>query len=520
MIRITNFKRALLLFLVCCLVFNMATVPVDALGLVAADWIAVGATTVIASTLILLGIQRDSEQPAVFDNLVGNISLRLEKLGLVSDGLMSVLGYKKADGQTMYAVKQELVEAVLDAVCAEGVVTTGYRNSWELSAGSSFDVYWGRLSMPVDGTMYLFSANTTYWGLFFSTIPFSAITYSTLYSDSFGFDAPVYSVISIDGVDYYYSTFTFFHSDMISTFNCDYVRATPANIELLIRGEYDLAMELSLQQGLKEGDMIIIDLAKLQAVKEKLVADGKIVEAEDPESGKIYPYWPVILNDSYEEVANKSQADVWEGLSDYTSTVLDNWSSLRQSLQEFKFTFSSIKTILQNIWNLLSSIASAITAPIIEWLSPILDVLNELRTGQITLLDALRQILTEVFSPVLEPVQAVADAVTTISELFTTTTVVQGPLEALHFGAMLELFPFSIPYDLVQCINFWGASAEAPVLTIPLPTVQGGHAAVTTYDVNLGDLPGFNQIAAVIRAGELILFGIGLVLITRKVTKW
>ena len=219
----------LAIVLVCCLIFNMMCVPAKALEVAAAQWIGVAATAVIASVLIGLGIQRDSAQPAVFDNLVDRISVKLEGLGVIGGGLIDVLAYKRLDDSTVYAVKREFAEMVLDAVYDEGVVTTGYRNSWELSAGSSFDVHWGRLSMPVDGTMYLFSANTTYWGLFFSTIPFSAITYSTLYSDSFGFGAPEYSVISIDGVDYYYSTFTFFYSDMISAFNCDYVPSPKAS---------------------------------------------------------------------------------------------------------------------------------------------------------------------------------------------------------------------------------------------------------------------------------------------------
>ena len=103
---------------------------------------------------------------------------------------------------------------------------------------------------------------------------------------------------------------------------------------------------------------------------------------------------------------------------------------------------------------------------------------------------------------------------------FTGTAVVESPLTAIRFGALFDLFPFNIPKGIYDTINFWNASASPPVISIPLPNVTRGGVDVDTYDLDFAEIPGMNTLAALIRGGELILFAIGLLLLTRKVTKW
>ena len=105
-------------------------------------------------------------------------------------------------------------------------------------------------------------------------------------------------------------------------------------------------------------------------------------------------------------------------------------------------------------------------------------------------------------------------------DFFTGTTYVQSPLLALNFGTLFDLFPFNIPAGIYQAINFWKADAEAPKLVLPTLAYDGDKLTGDEFTVDLAEFPGMNTIAALIRAGNLILFGIGLLLITRKVTKW
>lgn len=117
-------------------------------------------------------------------------------------------------------------------------------------------------------------------------------------------------------------------------------------------------------------------------------------------------------------------------------------------------------------------------------------------------------------------VSEVLAGVNSIVDVFTGTCTVATPLEAIQFGALFDLFPFNIPYGLYQSLAFWASDSVAPVIPIALPTVEDDGVGVYTYEVNLSDIPGFDGVVALIRAGELILFAIGLLMITRKVTKW
>ena len=113
----------------------------------------------------------------------------------------------------------------------------------------------------------------------------------------------------------------------------------------------------------------------------------------------------------------------------------------------------------------------------------------------------------------------VLESVNSISDVFTTTQTVSLPLTALHFDELFTLFPFSIPKDLVDCIGFWNAEAAAPTISVPLPKTSGGFG-IQKYDVPFEDIPTASAIVAILRAGQIILFCVGLLVVTRKITKW
>lgn len=105
-------------------------------------------------------------------------------------------------------------------------------------------------------------------------------------------------------------------------------------------------------------------------------------------------------------------------------------------------------------------------------------------------------------------------------DFFTGTTFVESPLQAMNFDKLFDLFPFNIPAGIYQTISFWNADATPPTLTLPSLAFDGNKVTGDEFSFNLADMPGMNEIAALIRAGVLILYAVGLLMITRKVTKW
>lgn len=138
----------------------------------------------------------------------------------------------------------------------------------------------------------------------------------------------------------------------------------------------------------------------------------------------------------------------------------------------------------------------------------------------ISWLETIWKAICAVPGSIVDAITIVGTGVTSLVDFFTGTAYVESPLVAVNFGNLFDLFPFNIPYGIYQAINFWNSSAEAPTIVIPLTTFDGSGVDVFEYEINLSDIPGMDELAAIIRAGELILFCVGLLMITRKVTKW
>ena len=78
-----------------------------------------------------------------------------------------------------------------------------------------------------------------------------------------------------------------------------------------------------------------------------------------------------------------------------------------------------------------------------------------------------------------------------------------------------ELFPFCIPFDIVDCFRLFNAEPETPRVKFPI------HFGIVdkdyTFDIDLKD---FNDVAGVCRTSFLILFMVGLGFATSRVIKW
>ena len=77
------------------------------------------------------------------------------------------------------------------------------------------------------------------------------------------------------------------------------------------------------------------------------------------------------------------------------------------------------------------------------------------------------------------------------------------------------LFPFCIPFDLVDCFKLFNAEPETPRIEVPM------HFGIIDVDYTwVIDLKDFDSVAVICRSMFLILFLIGLALATSKVIKW
>lgn len=470
--------RTLLSFLVVfCLIFNLVTTPVYALEVAAAQWIGVAATSVIASALILLGIQRDPAQPSVFDTLVDSLQIKLQESGLVyGNGLIDVLACQESDGGLFYAAQVGLLTMILDTLLDMGFISLETTNGYEVEGGTQIRINDYGLMCSCDSTAFFArSGESSVYGyvILVSTDP------EAVFTDLYPFSSfqTSRSELILDGVTYYYASNSVRFS---SIDDAPYVPGIVAQVvEQLLTGQVEFDMQSTLQQGLKEGETLIVDLSIL----EQLMQEGKIQGGnyDNGEDQPAIPYVRLGLGQTYEETATKTQQDVWEGLSDYTTSVLDNWGALKQNLQSFKFTFGSIKTILQNIWDLLSSLATTITAPITSLLSPILEVLTSIRDS--------------------------------FGSSSSGSTVTSPGVNSYAFD-LTSFFPFCIPFDIYNMLNAFCAEPVTPRWELNLD-----FGALGSYPVVIDFAP-WNQLAAVCRMFQVVLFCVGLAAGTKKLLGW
>lgn len=71
------------------------------------------------------------------------------------------------------------------------------------------------------------------------------------------------------------------------------------------------------------------------------------------------------------------------------------------------------------------------------------------------------------------------------------------------------IFPICLPWDLYDMVSLLSSSAKAPAFEFPLVTPVGDYS----LSVDLSD---YDSVASILRTVELLLFGIGLIFVTKK----
>lgn len=78
-----------------------------------------------------------------------------------------------------------------------------------------------------------------------------------------------------------------------------------------------------------------------------------------------------------------------------------------------------------------------------------------------------------------------------------------------------KIFPFCIPFDIIDCFKLFKAEPETPRVEIPI------HFGIVEKDYTFViDLKDFNNVALMLRSSLLIVFVVGLGFATRNVIKW
>ena len=80
---------------------------------------------------------------------------------------------------------------------------------------------------------------------------------------------------------------------------------------------------------------------------------------------------------------------------------------------------------------------------------------------------------------------------------------------------IISKFPFCIPFDVANLIGQLTASAEAPVIRIPVKTIDGIATQYITIDFSQ-----YESLVSIVRWGIYILFVAGLAYATRNYIKW
>ena len=80
---------------------------------------------------------------------------------------------------------------------------------------------------------------------------------------------------------------------------------------------------------------------------------------------------------------------------------------------------------------------------------------------------------------------------------------------------IISKFPFCIPFDVANLIGQLNASAEAPLIRIPVKTIDGIATQYITIDFSQ-----YESLVSIVRWGIYILFVAGLAYATRNYIKW
>lgn len=187
-----------------------------------------------------------------------------------------------------------------------------------------------------------------------------------------------------------------------------------------------------------------------------------------------------------------NESDVWVG----TESNIDNWDSTTDRVLSIDDVVTTVRDMVLPISTSIEN-NKAVSADITTILNDIRDKISE---GQQTIVNSASKDLT-------------AEDVTDLSGVPTSGSL--GSMNKYTFFGLEKVFPFCVPFDLIDFISVLDAEPTAPHFewVIPLAAVGGEDLY---FEI---DLKPFDKVAEVVRLMELLSGCVGLILLTRNIIR-
>ena len=525
----SRFSRRGLCFLLAlvtlCMCLSPAlTQPAEAVapGVIAGS-VAIGATAVVAAMLSGLGIKPGSDSSA-WDNLVSQVENHLTGLGYIVDGAIKVASFKPTDDpeKLKAAIAQDIVGLTAQWLSDEDIVQ---RNPSIAVVENSF-TYGGKTfnitsSAPVSAFPFqaLASGSRPYWLqiAFYSTdeikVDRSTVSlrgirngfYIYVCGETLGTSKTSYGLpILNQGNDYYATSIAAFLGSaggVVTKSDLD-VSSVPANFT-----DIPAAYPSWVSSGVADAGTTYLPIGIYIPGTEAKPLPTEVPDptdatepSKDPNEDPDTPYVPPEVFKWMEE-HKQSVEEGFERIGDRFQQLQDG---ILPKIETFKDTVTQGFIDCSNwIQGLGESLVSALDA-----------LGTKLSTGIQSCFDTLREFATQTFpSKMAEVGQWIQSLPEKMAEAFKKILPQQEDLGSAHPADWKTLFPFCVPFDLIEFLGVLNAEPEAPVIRWRFYVPR-----VVDYEIEI-DLSVFDGVAQIMRTMELLAFCIGLILLTRNIIR-
>ena len=486
--------------------------------------VAIGATAVVAAMLSGLGVKPGSDSSA-WDNLVSQVENHLTGLDYIVDGAIKVASFKPTDDpeKLKAAIAQDIVGLTAQWLSDEDIVQRNpsiavVENSFTYG-GITFNI---TSSAPVSAFPFQAKANTSYRPYWLhiafystdkievdrSTVKLSGIRnglYIYVCGETLGRSDSSYGLpILNQGNDYYATSIAAFLGSaggVVTKSDLD-VSSVPANFT-----DIPAAYPSWVSSGVSDAGItylpigIYIPGTEAKPLPTEVPNPTDATEpSKDPNEDPDTPYVPPEVFKWMDE-HKQSVEEGFERIGDRVQQLQDG---ILPKIETFKDTVTQGFIDCSNwIQGLGESLASALDA-----------LGTKLSTGIQSCFDTLREFATQTFPAKMAEVgQWIQSLPEKMAGAFKKILPQQEDLGSAHPADRKTLFPFCVPFDLIEFLGVLNAEPEAPVIRWRFYVPR-----VVDYEIEI-DLSVFDGVAQIMRTMELLAFCIGLILLTRNIIR-
>ena len=522
----SRFSRRGLCFLLAlvtlCMCLSPAlTQPAEAVAAgVIAGSVAIGATAVVAAMLSGLGIKPGSDSSA-WDNLVSQVENHLAGLGYIVDGAIKVASFKPTDDpeKLKAAIAQDIVGLTAQWLSDEDIIHD------TISSDSSLDSTELNVLDGNPDTIRRFdfqvalSNSYAHYTVFYDDIDSGFRIYFNYgyYSSSRSHGLQLSNVISngssktsfgyitlpdaSESTAYSYLGSAISGPPYATGLDVD-VCSVPANFT-----DIPAAYPSWVSSGVADAGVTYLPIGIYIPGTEAKPLPTEVPDptdatepSKDPNEDPDTPYVPPEVFKWMEE-HKQSVEEGFERIGDRVQQLQDG---ILPKIETFKDTVTQGFIDCSNwIQGLGESLASALDA-----------LGTKLSTGIQSCFDTLREFATQTFPSKMADVgQWIQSLPEKMAEAFKKILPQQEDLGSAHPADWKTLFPFCVPFDLIEFLGVLNAEPEAPVIRWRFYVPR-----VVDYEIEM-DLSVFDGVAQIMRTMELLAFCIGLILLTRNIIR-